>query len=351
MPNIYVSNTSQLFAALSQASGGETIILSSGNYGSLDISGKSFSSYVTLVSEEPRGAIFTSVDIRDTDYLRIDNVHVDSPSNGGAASKLVSVSEGSSHIQFLNSEVNGKVDDVYTGHYGLYTKDVSDVTFAGNDVHDIKIGGVFYSAQDLTIKGNTIDYTGADSFKFIGVHGVLVEDNVGASHHFPASGEHLDFIQFQGTDSSDIVIRGNVSLPGTQTNVQGIFLDDAHYTNVLVEDNVIVTGMIRGVSVSSGTNVVVRNNTLINVEGAGSKATKVLGADQSYGNIQTSYLQDAGLDANLTLQNTDPDKPLYYGNFFANPEAGRGITLEDLLPTPNTLAETMGAVGTIQAFQ
>ncbi|MGX0978369.1 hypothetical protein ACSSVY_004109 [Roseovarius sp. MBR-51] len=351
MSTIYVSNASQLSAALARAAGGETIVLSSGNYGALDISGESFSSYVTLVSEEERGAVFTSVNIRNTDYLRIDNVHVDSPNNGGAASTIVSVSDGSSHIQFLNSEVNGKVDGVYSGHYGLHTSgNVSDVTFAGNYVHDIKIGGVFYNAKDLTVSGNTIDYTGADSLKFIGVQDVLIEGNMGSQNFFPAPGEHLDFIQFQGSDSSDIVIRGNVSLPGTHANVQGIFFDDAHYTNVLVEDNVIATGMIRGISVSSGTNFVARNNTLINLPGEGSKATKVMGADQSYGNIQTSFLQDAGKDANLTLQNTDPDKPFYFGDFFANPEAGLGMTLDDLLPTPNTLAETMGAVRTIEAF-
>jgi hypothetical protein len=63
-----------------------------------------------------------------------------------------------------------------------------------------------------------------------------------------------------------------------------------------------------------------------------------------------SYLGEAGLDGNLTLQNTDPDKPFYYGDYFVNPEAGREMTLEDLLPKSGTLAETMGATDTIKAF-
>ncbi len=350
MASIYVSNASELSTALSNAKGGETIILRSGDYGSLNVSGKSYSSYVTIESEEDKGAVFSSVSVRDTDYLRIDNVHVDNPTNGSPASTLVSVTDGSSHVQFLNSEVNGKVDGDYTGHYGLYSKDASDVTFAGNYVHDIKTGGVFYTSSDLTVSGNNIDYTGADSFKFIGVQGVLIEGNMGSRNIFPSPTEHVDFIQFQGSDSSDIEIRGNVSLPGTRVDAQGIFFDDAHYTNVLVEENVIATGMIRGISVSSGTNFVARNNTLINLPGEGSKATKVLGADESYGNIQTSYLQDAGLGDNLTLQNTHPNEPYYYGDYFANPEAGLGMTLEDLLIVPGTLAETMGAVGTIEAL-
>ncbi|MCR8726851.1 right-handed parallel beta-helix repeat-containing protein, partial [Frigidibacter sp. ROC022] len=333
--------------ALSSAKGGETIVMKSGDYGSLDISGKSFSSYVTLVSEEPLGAVFDQVKIRDTDYLRIDNVHVDNPSNGSSASSIVSVTEGSNHVQFLNSEVNGKVDGTYTGHYGLYTKDVTDVTFSGNYVHDVKIGGTFYNAEDLTVSGNTIDYTGSDSLKFISVHGVLIEGNMGARHIYPEAGSHLDFIQFQGNDSSDIVIRGNVSLPGTRGDVQGIFMDDAHYTNVLIEQNVIVTGMIHGVTLTSGTNVVARNNTVINLSDEGSKATKVMVDGQSYDNIQTSYLQDASSGTNLTLQNVDSNGPLYYGDFFVNPEAGRWITLEDLVAIDGMIPDNMGATGTI----
>ncbi|MEB8389479.1 hypothetical protein OO012_19925, partial [Rhodobacteraceae bacterium KMM 6894] len=149
---------------------------------------------------------------------------------------------------------------------------------------------------------------------------------------------------------SDIVIRGNVSMPSNIANMQGIYLGAVYYTNVLIEDNVISTGMIRGISIHSGSNVVVRNNTLIDYAGEVHSGTKVMGATESYGNIQMSYAGEAGLGADLILQNTDPNKPFYYGDYFANPEAGRGMTLKDLLPKSGTLAESMGAIDTIKAF-
>ena len=350
MPSIYVSNKTELMSALSQATGGDEIVLASGNYGALDVKNTSFSSYVTLVSKDPGGAVFTSVNLSNTDYLRIDSVHVDNPSNGGSGSSVVSVTD-SSHIQLLNSEINGLVDDNYAGHYGIYAKNISDATFSGNFIHDVKDGTFFNTAQNLTLVGNTVDHTGADSFKFTGIDGALIEGNMGSNTYHPESGAHLDFIQFQGTsDSSNVIIRGNVSMPSSHANVQGIYLGAVEYTNFLIEDNVIATGMIRGISINSGTNNVVRNNTLIDYAGEVHSGTKVMGADQSYGNIQMSYLGEAGLDGNLTLQNTDPDKPFYYGDYFVNPEAGREMTLEDLLPKSGTLAETMGATDTIKAF-
>ncbi|MEB8389474.1 hypothetical protein OO012_19885, partial [Rhodobacteraceae bacterium KMM 6894] len=199
--------------------------MSSGNYGALNVSNKSYSSHVTLVSAEPRGAVFTSVKISNTNYLRVDNVHVDNPDNGGTASKVVSVTNGSSHIEFLNSEVNGKVDGDFSGHYGLYSNKSSDVTFEGNFVHDVKVGAVFNAVEDVTVRGNSLEDIGSDNFKFSSIKGALIEGNLGSRNFHPQAGDHIDFIQFQPNgNSSDIVIRGNVSMPSNIANMQGIYL-------------------------------------------------------------------------------------------------------------------------------
>ncbi|MEM6374718.1 MAG: right-handed parallel beta-helix repeat-containing protein [Pseudomonadota bacterium] len=349
MTDIYVANASQLQTALAQAKGGETIILKSGNYGALDIVNESYSSYVTLVSEQPLGAHFNSVTIDNSDFIRIDSVHVDSPSNGGPGGRIVEIIKGSSHIEFLNSEVNGKVDSYYEGFYGLYSKDSSNLTFAGNYVHDVKVGGAFFKTTALDVTGNTIDYVAGDSFKFSTVRDAIIEGNVGARNVISSPGEHYDFIQFQH-DSSDIVVRGNISMPETRGNVQGIFLKDGIYSDVLVEYNVISSSQVNGLFVSDGSsNMVARYNTLVNIPGS-HNITIERGFDQSYNNITTTSAGNAGLGSNLNLQNTDPNKPFYYGDYFANPEKGLARTLEDLLPQKGSAAETMGAVGTVEAF-
>ncbi|MGD1883890.1 MAG: hypothetical protein ACFB11_16480, partial [Paracoccaceae bacterium] len=46
----------ELLDALGAARGGETIVLSDGDYGSLDIENRSFSSHVTITSANPKGA-------------------------------------------------------------------------------------------------------------------------------------------------------------------------------------------------------------------------------------------------------------------------------------------------------
>ncbi|MFZ7094515.1 right-handed parallel beta-helix repeat-containing protein, partial [Primorskyibacter sp. 2E233] len=344
---IYVSTRAQLLSALDSAKGGETIVLANGDYGSLNIDNKAYSSQVTITSATPLGATFDNIGVSNSSNISIDAVHVDNSNNGAASTPLVSIDSGSHDVEFVNSEVNGKVDGTYTGFYGIYANDTSNVTFANNYVHDVKNGGVFYNSTSLVISGNTVDYIGEDSFKFISVHGVLIENNTGARFVYPSSTAHCDFVQFQGGDSSDIVIRGNVSLPGNSggATAQGIFMDDAHYTNVLIENNIIVTGMMRGISVSSGTNVVARYNTVLDVEGIGSKATKVMVAGSSYGNIMGTYPEDKELGAgnNLVIQQSDAGGAWYYGDFFTNADKGLGITLEDLRPIANSQVSDYGA--------
>lgn len=337
----------QLLEALAAAKGGETITLADGNYGTLDIIDHDYSTFVTITSQNRLGAKFDEVNIVNSHHVRIDGIHVNNTDNGGASSTLVAVTKGSSHIEVLNSEVNGRIDDIYDGHFALYTNDsVSSVTFSGNYLHDVKRGGVFYNADNIIVSNNIVDRIGDDSFKFIGVDGVLIENNSAAGHVYPSPGAHLDFIQFQGANSRNITIRGNISLPVNQSNVQGIFLDDADYSNVLIEKNIVVTGMIRGVSVSSGTNIVARHNTVLDIEGAGSKATLVMVPGESYGNIMSTYDEDKRLGetgGNLYLQQTNQTGAWHYDGYFKNAGAGLGLSIEDLAPTQRSLAAVYGA--------
>ena len=80
---------------------------------------------------------------------------------------------------------------------------------------------------------------------------------------------HPDFIQFQG-DSSDAVIRGNVFLlkeePTPGYPVQGIFLKDGVYNDILIEDNIVYTNTANGIYIESrpgGDNITIRENTVL----------------------------------------------------------------------------------------
>jgi parallel beta-helix repeat protein len=277
--------------------------------------------------------------------ISLDGVDITSQTNGSFGSSIVHVGGNSRGIRIENSEISGLEDDVYYGHYGIHVEgSASDVVVQNNYIHDMRVGIYLQGADNIIVAENRLEFLASDSMKIAGSNDLLIENNIGARYYYPKAGEHLDFIQFQGSDSSDVVVRGNISLPANRTDVQGIFFDDAHYSSILIEQNIIVTGMIRGVSVSSGTNVVARQNTVLNIEGGGSKATKIMVDGESFGNIEGSYLQDAGPEGDdMVLQQADASRPYYYGSTFSNATAGLGITLEDLRPVPGGYAESYGA--------
>ena len=111
--------------------------------------------------------------------------------------------------------------------------------------------------------------------KFGGLHNSEITGNSSHGHIFAIGSVHTDFIQFQG-NSSNVLIEGNMFLPANRAAVQGIFMGDGTYNNMTVENNLIYTGMLRGISISPGSGNVVRNNTLIDVPNMIHNGTAIL---------------------------------------------------------------------------
>lgn len=341
MTTTTVSTSAELRDALTGVSAGDEILLAPGDYGALRISGAQFSGFVTIRSaDRNEPATFEDIIIEGSRYLRIDGVHVDSPSNGSGAAALVRVDAGSRFVEFMNSEVNGKVDNDFSGYYGLQSRDSSDVRFINNYVHDVKNGGYFQSSERVVVEGNDFDRIGNDAMKFAGVEDVLIENNFGPRIVTPSAGAHLDFIQFQGSDSNGIVIRGNVVLPATPYASQGIFLGDATYDDVLIEQNIIYSGLIRAISVGAGDNVVARNNTTLTVPDYGHKAAAIILPDGAVSENNIMGFYRGGYDGpNLLVQWDDPNDGFYYDDVFVNASVGWGVTIEDLAPVPGGPAD------------
>jgi hypothetical protein len=349
---ITVSSVQELKNALAQATGGETILLESGNYGSVDLKGYHFSEFVTVKSADGNmGAVFEDLGIYDASYLRVDNVHVSNSGNGSASARLVTIDGGSQNIEFINSEVHGLVDNNYDGFYGIHSGDATSVRFENNFVHDVKHGGVFVGTDDIQVVGNTFDHVRTDSMKFISNRGGLVENNTGARHVHPGSTDHVDFIQFQGAPSHDFVIRGNVYLPETDHLSQGIFMGDVgSYSNFLIENNIVYTGLLRGISIKEGTNITVQNNTVLTIPDSGHKAAAIIipsgSSNVSRNNVTGIEKNGSTSGSNYAAQYSDPNSSAYYDDFYVNASTGTGITIEDLRPVsggPVDFGSGMGA--------
>lgn len=350
-PDGPATTTSELSSALASAQAGDEVLLAPGDYGEYTFQNLSYSSYVTVRSADPDNpAVFDKIKVDGSRFLTIDSVHVDNPSNGAASSKVVDI-DNSRDILFANSEVNGSVSattnyNEFQGHYGIYTGgNVQNIRVENNYIHDVKNGFVALGSDDVEVVGNRFNRLGNDTMKFAGTNGILIEDNIGPQLNFPSPTAHVDFIQFQGS-SQDITIRGNVYLAGNIGSTQAIFMADGSYDNVLIEQNILYTGMLHGITLYSGQNAVIRDNTVLNAPDLVHKATVIQSPEGAIvtGNIVSVTGYDGKISGgNLYVQHAQPNQAHHYSEYFASAEAGLGITLDDLRPLSGSLAEQYGA--------
>jgi VCBS repeat-containing protein len=353
---VNVSTPAALQTALNDATGGETILLAGGNYGAVSINNRSYPSMVTIQSQSGQLAVFNQLTISDSSRVTVDRVRVSYPTNPPFNSTLglVEVDGISSDVTVSNSEIHGPVDGDYGGGTGIRVEGTTTgVRIENNMIHDTRDGMLFSGATNLSVIGNQVENIRKDVMSFIGVQQVLIENNTGARFRHPESGDHLDFIQFQGQDSRDVIIRGNVVLPGSEVTSQGIFMDDATYTNFKIENNVIYAGNNRGISfgtdaIDGGGNVA-RYNTILTPPNWGGKAglLGVPGGNNEY-NITSHNSKNDGVNGtNHVINYDEPGSPLYYNAYYQNAMAGAGITIEDLRPVAGSPAETLGAFARI----
>lgn len=349
---ITVRGATELQLALKAARGGERIRLAPGDYGPLEIAERRFEPTLTLIAAERHAARFTLVRLEDVHGLRLENLRVANPDNGARFGGLFSILQGSSKIEVVGNRIHGPIDDFYDGWYGIYGRDSVELTVSNNFIHDVRNGGVFFNVHESYISENVFEDLGEDSLKFGGNKGLVIENNTGARRVFPQPGAHLDFIQFQGSGER-IVLRGNIHLPELRPNTQGLFLSDAEFHDVTIEQNIIYTGMLRGVTVSAGSNIVVRNNTLLNIPGLVHRGTFILVPDDAVveRNIVSHEKNGRAEGSNIVAQYTQEDAPYYYGDMFTNAEVGLGVELQDLKPVPGGLADYNQRMGAYQRLE
>ena len=347
MTILNVSDRDQLLAALKSAAGGDTILLAKADYGSVEIT-QDYTSMVTIKSATPLAAKFSTISIRDASNVRIDGVHVDNGGNGSIATKLVWIFDGQS-IQFVNSEVNGLVDENYSGNVGIQVEaGTANVLLENNYIHDVARGSINFGVQNLDISENDFHRIGEDTMKFASVSQGIIENNFGTGPFL--SGAHLDFVQVQGGSSSNLTFRGNVILPEKYANYQGIFVNNEYTSNLLIEDNIVVTSLPNGIFVSNGDGVKIVDNTLINISDSATFIKLNYGSAYVYNNV-TTHWRDLGINGdNLVIQSYKPGSDHYVTNYYVNGDEGLGMTISDLAIVQGSHAETMGAFSRIKGL-
>lgn len=355
---IWVSDGTELASALDAATGGETIALEDGDYGTVEINDKTFSDHVTVIAENPRKAVFLKIGFDNSHYLRVCGV----TTTGGQSGVLIE--GGSTYIEILNSEFYGagamfdRNNPDYTQVTQLYGLRAdggsSHLLIENNYAHDIKSSAfVFFGVSDIVVRGNNADWLQSDGYKFGGVTNALVENNTGMQHVYSSPDAHVDFMQAQGA-MSDSVFRGNVALMNTRS-FQGLFFGDATFSNILFDQNVIYTGHTRGISADCAS-CTATNNTVLAAEKDGTfvvhKQVTIHGIGTQENNVTSTYLSNSGLQGtNHALQYEDPNGEFFYNDYYENAKAGPGLTIEDLRPVAGSPADgQVGAYARINAL-
>ena len=341
-----VGSIDALRSALDNASAGDTILLEDGDYGLFDIHNYNFSDYVTLSSVNAKNAIFASINVERSSFIKLDSLTFIPGAREG-----VGIFDDSHHVQVLNSKFYGVNQfnrdtpsyDQVTTLYGINVDDANDLLIQDNEATDFKSSAyLFTSMANSIVKGNSCDWVASDCYKLSGVDSLLFENNFGAQNVYSSPDAHVDFVQGQG-DVSNSVFRGNVAIMGSKS-FQGLFFDDATFTNLTFENNLIYTGHIRGISVNgdNSTGIVARYNTILRTANT-QKATLIFLPDNSIKelNIEANNVakNNDRFGDNIITQWDDLTDIAHYSLYYTNATHGPYATIADFTPIKGSLAD------------
>lgn len=295
MTDILVSGASELGLALATAQAGDTVRLTSGDYGDFAISAKTFASAITITSLDPfNPASFHSLSVNSSQGIHFDNIRVNFVPVASTVSFSAAVRfNSSSDLTLIRSTIvggpavtgvaedatvldsSGNVIGRPTG-YALNIVNSSNVIIAGDNISNTSSGIVFSEVNNILISGNEIHDLRKTGILGSGLHNVTVDSNyVHDSHPWHwGSGDHADFLAFwtyagQTDPSDNIKITNNVFNQGAGTAVLGMWLQGGSqiFTNATISHNVFLDGNLQAIALWGVHGGTVDHNALFQTSG------------------------------------------------------------------------------------
>jgi hypothetical protein len=243
MTTFNASSSSTLRSALSSARAGDTINLASGDYGSLRVEGRNFSSQVTIRSEDG-GAVLHGLSLQNVSGLAFDNVTFQGVTSG------------------------------YGQGIGVRLSSSHDITIENSTVTGFLKGIQVWNVDDLDIVNNDLTNIGYDAMVLGHVHRVLIQGNDVSMKVSNLDG-HSDGLQFYNegsvAPSSDVTIRNN-TFSASDAKTHGIYMGNSDaqngnhaefYSDILIEGNTVRTGQVLGIAVGEAEGVTIRDNVVL----------------------------------------------------------------------------------------
>lgn len=276
---VTVSNQFELRAALNARTENTTIALKAGNYGDFTFNARESAIGLKLVAADvSKPPVFANLTVQNANGLSIDGFQF-TPKDGQARATGLVLRNVEDAVLTGNKFVGGATG-FDRDHRGIDVTGSKNVQLLESDFSGLTRGAIFRESTGLVVKENSLSDMRSEGFNFVGVKNVEVFKNQMSDFH-PARGDHADFIQFWTTGSKtvseNIVIRDNVMLQEKNgLSVQGIFMDNDNsvtYKNVLIQNNIIQSGMPHGVHVVQADGLKIVGNVALSVEGASQRVT------------------------------------------------------------------------------
>jgi hypothetical protein len=258
-----VATTTDLVSALTNAKGGEILLLAPGNYPVLVLQDIRPESAVVIASADPANpATLWGVEADACQNLTFRDLIV----RLNLRTKMAFVATHCADIRLLRVDIHDSAKSVNSG---LLFRWVQNATVVQSRFHDIgdavqirtctKIEVVDCEFND--IRGDGINTTDSS-------HVTLSRNHF--TDFFPSPGDHPDAMQFytfrQTTSATDILINDNVITRGKGGVIQGIFMGneaDIPYQRVKIQGNALAGTMYNGIAMGNGRDVTVRDNFVL----------------------------------------------------------------------------------------
>jgi hypothetical protein len=263
-------STPQTYSAKVQAAQpGDVILLGDGDYGTLDLDGKTFAEPGIRIEAKPGAkAVFSGLSLQDSTGIEVRGVEVAIQSSPYGVNV-----QHSSRIRLsgLNIHSLGALANA------AMFRDSDDLSLTDSDIHEVGTGVNFLEVNRVKIAGNRFINVQSDAIRGAGSY-IEVVGNSGSSFH-PAEGDHPDFIQLWGSSTgvtTGNVIKDNVFERGAGAVVQGIFIEDNQ--NIAITGNAMAGTMYNGISLSGIKGALIADNF---VQGYTDMGTRIITRGQS----------------------------------------------------------------------
>jgi len=303
MSNILVANATQLLRAVQTAKSGDVILLSAGNYGSVNLTGFKFGGNVTIASADAsKPAIFTGMMVNNSTGLTLKGLDFYVQPGKDLPFQVANSSQINLDSLNVHGSLNGSSSD---DSRGLIVRTSSDVTVTNSHFSELTDAVTQLNNSNISFTNNTFETIRDDGIVGGGTSNLTIKNNYFTN--FDHVGDvHPDAIQVWTTNTttvaSNITISGNVFERGTGSAVQGIFMSDPSgklpFENVTISGNTIVGALYNGISVDGAKNLVVSNNTVLAYEGQDSwiRLQATSGPVSVLDNVASAYTSfDAGV--------------------------------------------------------